>query len=109
MRGVSGLGTGALAGTPGAGADHFSTEESNHLSANDQGSDNNEYIIDGLDVTSGIRQGVLNLTPNGSNSEVPILLKRLALLRQEATKEEREYYRHKLVESETQIARPAQP
>ncbi len=61
--GVSGLGTGALAGTPGAGADNFSTEESVDLSANGQGSDNNQYIIDGLDVTSGIRQGVLNLTP----------------------------------------------
>lgn len=33
------------------------------MSANGQGSDNNQYIIDGLDVTSGIRQGVLNLTP----------------------------------------------
>ncbi len=61
--GVTGLGTGALAGTPGAGADNFSTEESVDLSANGQGSDNNQYIIDGLDVTSGIRQGVLNLTP----------------------------------------------
>ncbi len=61
--GVSGLGTGALAGTPGSGADNFSTEEAVDLSANGQGSDNNQYIIDGLDVTSGIRQGVLNLTP----------------------------------------------
>jgi hypothetical protein len=61
--GVSGLGTGALTGTPGAGADNFSTEESVDASANGQGSDNNQYIVDGLDVTSGIRQGVLNLTP----------------------------------------------
>ncbi len=61
--GVSGLGTGALVGTPGAGADNFSTEESVDASANGQGSNNNQYIIDGLDVTSGIRQGVLNLTP----------------------------------------------
>jgi outer membrane receptor protein involved in Fe transport len=61
--GVSGLGTGALAGTPGAGADNFSTEESVDASANGQGSNNNQYVIDGLDVTSGIRQGVLNLTP----------------------------------------------
>jgi hypothetical protein len=61
--GVSGLGTGALAGTPGAGADNFSTEESVDASANGQGSDNNQYVVDGLDVTSGIRQGVLNLTP----------------------------------------------
>jgi hypothetical protein len=61
--GVSGLGTGALAGTPGSGADNFSTEEAVDASANGQGSDNNQYIVDGLDVTSGIRQGVLNLTP----------------------------------------------
>jgi hypothetical protein len=61
--GVSGLGTGALGGTPGSGADNFSTEEAVDASANGQGSDNNEYIVDGLDVTSGIRQGVLNLTP----------------------------------------------
>jgi hypothetical protein len=61
--GVSGLGTGALAGTPGAGADNFSTEESVDASANGQGSNNNQYVVDGLDVTSGIRQGVLNLTP----------------------------------------------
>ncbi|HEY0797071.1 MAG TPA: carboxypeptidase regulatory-like domain-containing protein [Acidisarcina sp.] len=61
--GVSGLGTGALAGTPGSGSDNFSTEEAVDASANGQGSDNNQYIVDGLDVTSGIRQGVLNLTP----------------------------------------------
>jgi len=61
--GVSGLGTGALAGTPGSGADNFSTEEAVDASANGQGSNNNQYIVDGLDVTSGIRQGVLNLTP----------------------------------------------
>ncbi len=62
--GVSGLGTtGSGNGTPGSGADNFSTEESIDASANGQGSDNNQYVIDGLDVTSGIRQGVLNLTP----------------------------------------------
>ena len=32
--------------------------------ANGQGQNNNQYVIDGLDVTSGIRQGVLNLTPH---------------------------------------------
>lgn len=31
-------------------------------SANGQGQNNNQYVVDGLDVTSGIRQGVLNLT-----------------------------------------------
>jgi hypothetical protein len=61
--GVSGLGTSAGNGTPGTGADNFSTEEAVDASANGQGSDNNQYVVDGLDVTSGIRQGVLNLTP----------------------------------------------
>jgi hypothetical protein len=61
--GVSGLGTGAGSGTPGSGADNFSTEEAVDASANGQGANNNQYVIDGLDVTSGIRQGVLNLTP----------------------------------------------
>ena len=61
--GVSGLGTSGSAGAPGSGADNFSTEEAVDASANGQGADNNQYIIDGLDVTSGIRQGVLNLTP----------------------------------------------
>ncbi|MGA8270288.1 MAG: TonB-dependent receptor [Candidatus Sulfotelmatobacter sp.] len=61
--GVTGLGTGNLPGTPGAGADNFSTEEAVDASANGQGSNNNQYVVDGLDVTSGIRQGELNLTP----------------------------------------------
>jgi hypothetical protein len=34
------------------------------VSANGQGSVGNMYIVDGLDVTSAIRPGVLNLTPN---------------------------------------------
>ncbi len=60
--GVSGLGTSA-SGSPASGTDNFSTEETVDASANGQGQNNNQYIIDGLDVTSGIRQGVLNLTP----------------------------------------------
>ena len=40
------------------------------------------------------------LRKSGKNSEIPDLLKRLALLRQEATKEEREQYRYKLVEAD---------
>jgi len=61
--GVSGLGTSAT-GSPGSGVDNFSTEEQVDASANGQGQNNNQYVVDGLDVTSGIRQGVLNLTPN---------------------------------------------
>src|SRR5437868_7559724 len=52
------------AGTPGSGVDNFSTETAVDLSANGQGTVSNKFIIDGLDVTSGIRQAALNLTPN---------------------------------------------
>ncbi|HET6181857.1 MAG TPA: TonB-dependent receptor [Candidatus Sulfotelmatobacter sp.] len=61
--GVSGLGTSAGGGTPGSGPDNFSTETAVDVTANGQGGNNNQYVVDGLDVTSGIRQGVLNLTP----------------------------------------------
>jgi hypothetical protein len=60
--GASGLGTSA-GGSPASGVDNFSTEEQVDASANGQGQNNNQYVVDGLDVTSGIRQGVLNLTP----------------------------------------------
>jgi hypothetical protein len=60
--GASGLGTSG-AGSPASGVDNFSTEEQVDASANGQGGNNNQYVVDGLDVTSGIRQGVLNLTP----------------------------------------------
>jgi len=60
--GVSGLGTTA-SGSPASGVDNYSTEEQVDASANGQGQNNNQYVVDGLDVTSGIRQGVLNLTP----------------------------------------------
>ena len=67
--GVSGLGTmgggqPGGAGTPGSGVDNYSTETAVDVSANGQGTVANQFIIDGLNVTSGIRQGVLNLTPN---------------------------------------------
>jgi hypothetical protein len=67
--GVSGLGTmgggqpGAV-GTPGSGVDNYSTETQVDASANGMGQMSNMWVVDGLDVTSGIRQGVLNLTPN---------------------------------------------
>jgi len=67
--GVTGLGTvgggqPGGAGTPGSGTDNYSTETQVDASANGQGQMSNMYVIDGLDITSGIRQGVLNLTPN---------------------------------------------
>ena len=60
--GVSGLGT-STSGSPASGVDNYSTETQVDASANGQGQNNNQYVVDGLDVTSGIRQGVLNLTP----------------------------------------------
>jgi hypothetical protein len=60
--GASGLGT-SSSGSPASGVDNFSTEEQVDASVNGQGQNNNQYVVDGLDVTSGIRQGVLNLTP----------------------------------------------
>jgi len=47
------VGTSAT-GSPGSGVDNFSTEEQVDASANGQGQNNNQYVIDGLDVTSGI-------------------------------------------------------
>jgi hypothetical protein len=61
--GVSGLGL-VTTGTPGSGVDNFSTETATDVSVNGQGTVANMWIVDGLDVTSAIRQGVLNLTPN---------------------------------------------
>ncbi len=61
--GAVGTGTSA-SGSPGSGVDNFSTETQVDLSANGQGSVGNMFIVDGLDVTSAIRPGVLNLTPN---------------------------------------------
>lgn len=61
--GVIGLGTSA-GGSPGSGTDNYSTETQVDASANGQGSVGNLYVVDGLDITSAIRPGVLNLTPN---------------------------------------------
>lgn len=60
--GVTGLGL--VGGSPGSAADNFSTETQVDASANGRGSVGNMYIVDGLDVTSDIRPGVLNVTPN---------------------------------------------
>src|SRR5437016_5198285 len=61
---VSATTTTDASGTPGSGVDNFSTETAVDVSANGQGTVSNMWIVDGLDVTSSIRQGVLNLTPN---------------------------------------------
>jgi hypothetical protein len=66
--GVSGLGLaggpGVASGTPGSGVNNFSTETAVDVSANGQGTVSNMWVVDGLDVTSSVRQGVLNLVPN---------------------------------------------
>ena len=61
--GVTGRGLSA-SGSPGSAADNFSTEQQVDASANGRSSNANMYVVDGLDVTSNIRPGVLNLTPN---------------------------------------------
>ncbi|HTS07590.1 MAG TPA: tetratricopeptide repeat protein [Candidatus Eisenbacteria bacterium] len=55
--------------------------------------------IDPKDQTS-LYHLIQALRKSGKTSELPELLKRLALLRQEASKEEREQYRYKLVEGD---------
>lgn len=58
------VGLGITGGSPGSGVDNFSTETQVDVSANGQGSVGNMYVVDGLDITSSIRPGVLNLTPD---------------------------------------------
>jgi hypothetical protein len=43
---------------------NFAPENWVNASANGQGATGNQYVVDGMDVTSTIRAGVLNLTPN---------------------------------------------
>ncbi|GAC1665943.1 MAG: TonB-dependent receptor [Candidatus Acidiferrum sp.] len=57
-------GRGVTGGAPGSGLDNYSTETTVEASANGQGGVSNMWVIDGLDATSSVRQGVLNLTPN---------------------------------------------
>jgi hypothetical protein len=61
--GVTGRGLSG-SGVQGAAGDNFSTEQSVDASANGRSSNANMYVVDGLDVTSNIRPGVVNLSPN---------------------------------------------
>ncbi len=57
-------------GVTGLGAStetNFNPENSVDASANGRGANANLYIVDGLDVTSSIRPGVVNLTPNADS------------------------------------------
>ncbi len=61
--GVTGRGVAGF-GSPGSAVDNFSTETQVDASANGRSSNGNMFIVDGLDVTSNIRPGVLNLVPD---------------------------------------------
>ena len=60
--GVTGLGGQASPGT--ANSTNFAPENWVNASANGRGANGNQYVVDGMDVTSSIRPGVINLTPN---------------------------------------------
>ncbi len=69
--GVTGLGGQS---SPGASTStNFAPENWVNASANGRGANGNIYIVDGMDITSFIRPGVLNLTPNADSlSEVSV-------------------------------------
>ncbi|HEX2662282.1 MAG TPA: tetratricopeptide repeat protein, partial [Candidatus Acidoferrum sp.] len=64
--------------------------------------------IDPKDQTALYRL-IQALRKTGNRAEIPDLLKRLALLREQETKEERERYRYKLVEEGSQEKPSAHP
>lgn len=61
--GVTGLGT-LGAGGNGQSNDNYAAETQVTASANGRSSVGNMYVIDGLDITSNVTPGVLNLVPN---------------------------------------------
>lgn len=61
--GVTGLGV-SSSGSPGSAVDNFSTETQVNASAMGRSGNGNMFVVDGLDVTSNIRPGVINLIPN---------------------------------------------
>ncbi len=65
-------------------------------------------ISDPKDQTATYRL-IQALRKTGNNAEIPALLKRLAELREQVTKEERERYRYKLIEEDATAKPPAQP
>ncbi len=58
--GVTGTGQATTSGVP----DNFNSETYNTATANGRGFDGNLYILDGLDITSSVRAGVVNMSPN---------------------------------------------
>jgi hypothetical protein len=67
--GVTGLGGQASPGT--ANSTNFAPENWVNASANGRGANGNQYVVDGMDVTSSIRPGVINLTPNADTVQEP--------------------------------------
>ena len=61
--GVVGLGTDLLS-DEGSLISNFSPQTTFDMSANGRGPGANMYVVDGLDVTSNICNGCVNLTPN---------------------------------------------
>lgn len=69
--GVTGHGGQASPGTN--NSTNFAPENWVDASANGRGANGNQYVVDGMDVTSSIRPGVINLTPNADAiSEVAV-------------------------------------
>ena len=69
--GVTGRGGQASPGTN--NSTNFAPENWVDASANGRGANGNQYVVDGMDVTSSIRPGVINLTPNADAiSEVSV-------------------------------------
>ena len=61
--GVTGTGLATTSGVP----DNFNVEITNQANANGRGFDGNLYVIDGLDITSSVRPGVVNNAPNSDS------------------------------------------
>ena len=61
--GVTGLGL-LTGGSPGSITDNYSPETQATVNANGRSYDGNKYFVDGLDVTSTVRSGVTNQSPN---------------------------------------------
>jgi Carboxypeptidase regulatory-like domain len=61
--GVTGLGL-LPGGSPGSTADNYAPETQVNVAANGRNFDGNMYVVDGLDITSNVRPGVINQSPN---------------------------------------------
>ena len=63
--GLIGITPGVVNGLAAQANINYAPENYIDASANGRGENGNVYIVDGLDATSNIRPGVINLTPNG--------------------------------------------